>query len=191
MTDTSGDFARLLADMNTGRHGAFAELVPLVYTELRRLAGAYLRKERSGHTLQPTALVHEAFLRLIGQDRTDWKSRSQFMGVSALVMRRFLVDHARRRAASKRAGSPVISGGPAFEISPQTVRFEDVLAINEALARLAHLDERQARIVEMRYFGGMSVEETAEVLAVSPRTVMNDWAMARAWLHAELAERKS
>lgn len=189
MTNSSGQVTRLLAEMRLGREGAFAELFPLVYPELRRLAGGYLRKERAGHTLQPTALVHEAFLRLIGQDRAAWQSRSQFMGVSAQIMRRILVDHARRRAASKRGGVPGATGGQPLELSRKTIQFEDILAVNEALGRLARFDSRQARIVEMRYFGGMSFDETAEVLGVSSRTVKSDWAVARAWLHAELAER--
>jgi len=191
MPSSSGDIARLLAEMRTGRRDAFTELFPLVYAELRRLAGAYLRKERSNHTLQPTALVHEAFLRLIGQDRAGWQSRSQFMGVSAQVMRRILVDHARRRAAFKRGGATVGAGEQPMELSGNTIRIEDILAVNEALGRLAHFDARQARIVEMRYFGGMTVDETAEALGVSPRTVLSEWSVARAWLHAELAERSS
>ena len=191
MTDSSGEVTRLLAEWKLGGKDALARLFPLVYRELRRLAGHYLKGERTGHTLQPTALVHEAFLKLIGQDRADWQNRAQFMGVAAQVMRRILVDHARRRAASKRAGAPVefdeqLPGQPA-----ETIRFEDILAVNEALGSLARFDPRQAQIVEMRYFGGLSVEETAEVLGVSPRTVKREWSMARAWLHAELMERSA
>jgi len=187
MTNSSGEVARLLAEIRLGREDALAELIPLVYGELRRLAGGFLRKERAGHSLQPTALVHEAFLRLAGQPPLDLRDRSHFMGVSAHVMRRILVEHARRRATCKRGGGIPTRQAP--EPSATQVRFEDVLAVDEVLGRLARLDARQACIVEMRYFGGMSAEETAEVLGISRRTVMSDWAMARAWLRAELAER--
>ncbi len=184
---SSGNVARLLAKMGASQDDGMAELFPAAYAELRRLAGAYLRKERAGHTLQPTALVHEAFLRLIDQGRATWESRSQFIGVSAQMMRRILVDHARRRAALKRGGGHDNGARPP-EIAAEAIQLEDVLAVNEALTRLAAFDARQARIVELRYFGGLSVDETAECLGVSRRTVLREWTVARAWLHAELAE---
>ena len=160
-----------------------AELIPLVYKELRRLAGHFLRNERAGHTLQPTALVHEAYLSLVGQHRATWQNRAQFMAVAAHVMRRILLEYARRRSAAKRVapepGKPGLPAGAA--------RWEEILAVDEALTRLGQLAPQQARIAEMRYFGGLSVEEAAEALGVSPRTVKREWAVAKAWLHAELS----
>jgi len=188
VTDPNGEVTRLLAEMRLGHQEAMAKLMPLVYGELRRLAGRYLQDERPGHTLQPTALVHEAFLRLVGQDRAEWRHRGQFIGVAARLMRRILVDYARRRAAGKRLGCAVTLDeerlGPATGVD----RTEEILAVEEVLERLAILDGRQARIVELRYFGGLSVEETAEMLDIAPRTVKREWAVARAWLRAQLAE---
>ena len=186
MTNSSGEVSLLLAEMRLGSPTALARLAPLVYAELRRLAGHYLRGERAGHTLQPTALVHEAFLRLMGQDRAQWQHRSEFIGVAAQLMRRILVDYARQRAAGKRAGSPVILSEQRLRVDAAIDRTAEILAVHEVLERLAALDARQARIAELRYFGGLSIEETAGVLDVSPRTVKRDWAMARAWLRAEL-----
>lgn len=187
MSEAPGDVTRLLAEWNRGDADALARLMPLVYRELRRLAGHYLRAEREGHTLQPTALVNELFLRLAGHDRANWACRSQFIGVAAQLMRRILVDYARRRGASKRQGG-VPGLRDEIALPAASVPWEDVLAVDEVLTRLAVRDARKARIVEMRYFGGLSVEETAEALAVSPRTVKADWFMARAWMHAELSQ---
>jgi RNA polymerase sigma factor (TIGR02999 family) len=173
----------LLTRVKNGDQNALAELMPLVYKELRRLAGHFMREERTGHTLQPTALVHEAYLCLVGQDRANWQNRAQFMAIAAQIMRRILLQYARRRAASKRVapypGKPGRFAGAG--------RWEEILAVDEALMRLNDLAPQQARIAEMRYFGGLSVEEAAEALGTSPRTVKRDWAVAKGWLHAELS----
>ena len=187
----TGDVTLLLGELKRGHTDALARLMPLVHAELRRLAGHYLRGERPGHTLQPTALVNEAFLRLVGQDRADWQHRGQFIAVAAQLMRRILVDYARQRAAGKRAGAAVTLDEERLSPAVGADRTEEILAMEEVLGRLAKVDTQQARIVELRYFGGLSVEETAGVLEISPRTVKRDWAMARAWLRAELADRKS
>lgn len=162
------------------------QLVPLVYGELRQLAARQLRNERPDHTLSPTSLVHEAFLRLTGSAPISWESRSHFFRVAAQAMRRILVDHARRRSAQKRGRQHQVTLDSALEesLSQST---EDVIGVDEALSRLALLDERQARVVELRYFGGFSIEETAEVLGTSPATVKRDWMVARAWLQRELS----
>lgn len=180
-----GEATQLLKAMQGGDREAAAKLMPLVYEELRRLARHYMRQERSGNTLQATALVHEAYLRLVQQEEVDWQGRAHFIGVAAQLMRRVLVDYARGRARLKRGGGAVkepledvaaVSGLPPAEL----------LALDEALTRLAQLDPRQSRIVELRYFGGLSVEETAEVLGISAKTVKRDWSFARAWLRSEL-----
>jgi RNA polymerase sigma-70 factor (ECF subfamily) len=178
-----GEVTVLLARVNSGDQDALAELIPLVYRELRRLAGHFLRKEREGHTLQPTALVHEAYLCLVGQDRANWQNRAQFMAIAAQVMRRILLQYARRRGAGKRVTPD--PGKPGGAAAPG--RWEEILAVDEALSRLGQLAPQPARIAEMRYFGGLSVDETAEALGVSPRTVKRDWAAAKGWLHAELS----
>ncbi len=190
MANPPGEVTALLGEIRLGSQDALARLVPLVYRELRRLAGHYMRDERAGHTLQPTALVHEAFLRLVGQERADWQNRAQFMGVAAQLMRRILVDHARRRGAAKRASSPVTLDDARFDQGVRLGQTEEILAVDQVLVRLSRLDAQQARVVELRYFGGLSVEETAEVMEISPRTVKRDWAMARAWLRAQLAEQR-
>ena len=186
MANPPGEVTALLGEMKQGSQDALARLIPLVYKELRRLAGHYMRDERASHTLQPTALVHEAFLRLVVQDRADWQNRAQFMGVAAQLMRRILVDHARRRAAAKR-GVAITLKEDILERNAGTNRTEEILAVDEILIRLAELDPRQARIAELRYFGGLSVEETAEAMGVSARTVKSDWAMAKGWLRSQLA----
>jgi len=186
-----GEITNLLAEVRRGNRDAFTKLMPLVYRELRRVAGYYMRDERAGHTLQPTALVHEAFLRLVGQDHAGWQHRGQFIGAAAQLMRRILVDYARQRAAGKRAGAAVTLNEEQLGPEPGSDRTEEILAVHEVLGRLAELDPQQARIVELRYFAGLSVEETAEVMEISPRTVNRDWAMARAWLRAELTERRA
>jgi len=173
----------------SGDPTALDDLLPRVYDELRALADAYMRRERAGHTLQPTALVHEAFLRLLRLPPGSVQNRIHFFALAAQAMRRILADHARRHRAAKRGGGAVrvplelVEGG-----APATPAGDDVAAddLDAALDDLAKLDERQARVVELRFFGGLSIEETAEVLAVSPATVKRDWLVARAWLHREL-----
>ncbi len=175
----------LLLAWSDGDREALDRLLPLVYAELKQRASAQLARERGSHTLQPTALVHEAFLKLVDQRRAHFRNRAQFFGVSARLMRRILVDHARTRGAAKRGGDVLripledAHGAPA---SHQT----DVLLAHQALERLEQQDERQARVVELRYFGGLSIEEIAVVLEVSEITVKRDWTMARAWLFREL-----
>jgi RNA polymerase sigma factor (TIGR02999 family) len=182
--DHSHDVTRLLEEMNTGREHALEELLPLVYRELRRQAARYLRRERRNHTLQPTALVNEAFLKLVDQN-VPWQNRAHFFGVAAQAMRRILVDHARTQQRVKRGGvSPKVTLDEAMIAAQE--RSIDVLALDEALGRLSALDERQARVVELRFFAGLSVEETADVMRISPATVKREWSMAKAWLHGEL-----
>lgn len=181
-----GEVTRLLKEWRGGSEDALRQLIPFVYAELRSRAARYLRRERSGHTLQPTALVHEAFLRLLGQHSVEWRSRAQFFGVAAQMMRRILVDHARSKYADKRGGVSIKLDVESLEdVAVGSV--VDVVAVDEALKRLAELDPDQARVVELRFFGGLTVEETAEVIGSSPRTVKREWRSARAWLHKELA----
>lgn len=163
-----------------------ARLMPIVYDELRRLAAGYLRRERPGQTIQATALVHEAYLRLVAEQAHHWKNRTHFLAVAALSMRQILVERARRRAAAKRGGNPerITLDDHLLASEPSGV---DVLALDEALNRLARLDAQQARIVELRYFGGLTIEEIAETLDISPATVKRHWTLARAWLKRELA----
>jgi RNA polymerase sigma factor (TIGR02999 family) len=161
--------------------------MPLVYRELRSLARRYLNKERPDHTLQPTALVHEAYLRLVDQTRADWQNRAQFFGVAAQVMRRVLVDHARARDADRRGGQVLRVSLDEARIAPQE-RDADLLALDDALNRLAEVDERKSRVVELRFFGGLNVEEAAEVLGVHPATVRRDWTVAKAWLYREISK---
>jgi RNA polymerase sigma-70 factor (ECF subfamily) len=176
----------LLVDWSKGDQKALDKLMPLVYSELRRLARSYLRRERQNHTLQPTALVNEAYLKLIDQRRAKWQNRAQFYGVAAQLMRRILVDHARAHQAAKRGGSDqqrlsITSAGELTE-KPDT----DILALHEALEELTVMDPQQGRIVELKFFGGLSIEETAEVLGIGHATVERDWKMARAWLRRKL-----
>src|SRR5882762_4863809 len=173
MHDSPGEVTLLLAEMKRGNREALPKLIPLVYHELKRLAAHFLRDEREGHTLQPTALVHEAYLRLVGQTAA-WQNRAQFMGVAAQLMRRILVDYARQRVAAKRGGGEMPVELGSCEMGGPVEESEQMLAVDEALARLAALDAQQARVVEMRYFGGMTVEETAEALAISARTVKRE-----------------
>jgi len=183
MDSPPGDVTTLLARMRGGDREALNELMPLLHRELRRLAAHFIRGERIGHTLQPTALVHEAYLCLVDQDRANWQNRTQFVAIAAHIMRRILLQYARRRNAGKRVVPPL------EELLPHAGpgRWEEILAVDEALNRLARLDSHQARIAELRYFGGLSVDETAEALGVSARTVKRDWAIAKGWLHAELS----
>jgi len=180
-----GVATQLLLAWSAGNHEALDQMLPLVYEELHRLASNYLRDERVDHTLQPTALVHEAYLRLINQRSVDWRNRAQFLGVAASMMRRILVNHARDRAAAKRDGNrerislslvEVPSGGPDL----------DLVALDDALQRLTALDARKARVVELRFFGGLTMDEVAEEMGVSLATVEREWSFARAWLYQEL-----
>jgi RNA polymerase sigma factor (TIGR02999 family) len=175
---------RLLVQWTEGNKQAMEELLPLVYDELRRLARSYLQRERVGHTLQSTALVHEAYLRLIDQN-VSWQSRAHFFGIAAQMMRRILVDHARTRNAAKRG-----DGACQVPLDESLIADEgrdvNVLALDQALNKLSALDPQQSQIVELRFFGGLSIDDTSEVLKISPATVKRDWAMAKAWLFREM-----
>ena len=182
--DVTGMLARRRGD---NKEDVAAELVSLLYDELHRLASYYFRRERTKHTLQPTALVHEAYLRLVAQQHVVWKNRSHFLGVAAQLMRRILVDHARGREAAKRGGRVrEVTWERALAVSPE--RAPELLALDEALSRLASIDPQQARVVELRFFGGLTVEETAQALSISPATVKREWSMAKAWLSREIRE---
>ena len=187
MADPPGDVTVLLARMRSGHHDALNQLLPLVYKELRRLAAYQMQQERPNHTLDPTGLVHEAYLRLAGEDHADWRNRAQFMGVAGQLMRRILVDHARKRCAEKR-GAPLttLDEGAAKQIADVT-KPEEILAIHLTLERLERLDPQQSKLVELRYFAGLSAEETAEAMGLSLRTVEREWTTAKAWLRAQLA----
>lgn len=179
---------QLLVNWRNGDESALDQLMPIVYDELHRLAKRYMSRERRNHTLQTTALVNEAYLRLVGQGQVEWRNRAHFFGVAAQVMRHVLVDHARSRQYAKRGGDAqrvTLNDDLAISHEDQI----EVLALDEALNRLAALDERKSRIVELRYFGGLSVEETAEVLGLSAITVKRDWLKAKAWLYRELSQR--
>ncbi len=184
-----GEVTNLLIQLKKGNREAQSRLIPLVYAELRRVAARYMRGEQPGHSLQATALVHEAYLRLAGQQDISWQNRAHFFGVAANIMRRILVDHARAKQARKRGGSiQKVSFDEAVLVQPEPPR--DFLALDEALERLAQRDARQSRVVELRFFGGLSEEEAAEVLGISVRTVKRDWAVARAWLYKEISKRE-
>ncbi len=180
MTESQGPVTALLAELKSGHQEALADLMPLVYGELRRMAQRQLRNERVGHTLQPTALVHEAYLRLVGQDHPDYEDRGHFFAVATKMMRRILVNYAERRSAGKRAGNHVTLDEDRF--AKEGIQLDEILAVNQALEQLARLDARQAEVAEMRYFAGLSVEETAEALGISPRTVKRNWALAKGWI---------
>jgi RNA polymerase sigma factor (TIGR02999 family) len=181
------EITQMLIDLTNGNQEVVNEILPYIYDELRRLAGSYLRRERSDHTLQPTALVHEAYMKLVDQRQVKWQNRAHFFGIAAQVMRRILMDHARKHKAEKRGGDAdklpledeilVISHDSSSQL----------LALDEALKTLAELDPNKAKIVELRYFGGLSIEETAEVLGVSVPTINRQWRTAKAWLYSQLA----
>jgi RNA polymerase sigma factor (TIGR02999 family) len=182
---------QILSTIDTGPVSAADELLPLVYEELRTLAEHFLSRERRDHTLQPTALVHEAYLKLVNQDRVQWQGRAHFFAVAALAMRRILINHAEKHRAHKRGGRLeriTLVDGDAPARGSDLAAPVDVLALNEALLRLERLDERQCRVVELRFFGGLTVDEAAHVLGVSPRLVKLDWQMARAWLYQQLCD---
>ena len=180
------EITQILGELSHGEPSAAERLLPHVYEELRALAGSFFRQQRADHTLQPTALVHEAYVKLVGSRQSHWESRKHFFDVAAMAMRQLLADHARRQKAAKRGGdlsrvTLIDSGKPA----PHRMDV-DLIALDEALSKLSELDPRQGRIVELRFLAGLSVDETAEVLGVSARTVKLDWQMARAWLRREL-----
>lgn len=181
------DLTELLLEWSEGDRAALNRLMPLVYDEIRRIAHRYVQRERDGHTLQTSALVNEAYLRLAGQQNVDWQNRAHFFGVTAQVMRHILIDHARRRRYVKHGGEVrVIPISEAAEMSMQ--RASELIALDEALEELSKLDQRKSRVVELRYFGGLSLEETAEVLQVSLMTVRRDWRAAKAWLYKAMKD---
>lgn len=181
------EVTQILHEWSDGDGDAPARLMPLVYNELKRQARNYLARERGSHTLQPTALVHEAYLRLVDQTRISWQNRAHFFGIAANMMRRVLVDYARAHATEKRGGTAIRLSIEDIQV-PLEQRASDLVALDEALEKLTELDERKARIVEMRFFGGLTDEEIAEVLKISSRTVLRDWKTARLWLYRELSE---
>ena len=183
---SSTDLTALLIEWSQGDRTALERLLPLIYDECRRIASRQLRHEHREHTLDPTALVHEAYLRLVDQRHATWENRAQFFGVVAQVMRRILVDYARARYAKKRGGSAVLVSLEAAADDSPDPQVGDILAIDEALERLAARDPDQVRIIELRFFAGLSVEETAHVLNRSPRTIKREWRLAKAWLYREL-----
>ena len=184
--NSSEGITQLLIDWSNGDQAALEQLMPLVYDELRHLASSYLRRERASHTLQPTALVNEAYLKLVDQRNAKWQNRAHFFGISAQLMRRILVDHARQHQAAKRGGSKQqrlsITSAERIVKQPEV----DLLALNEALDELTIMDPQQAQIVELKFFGGLSIEETAEVMGLGHATIERDWKMARAWLRRKL-----
>jgi RNA polymerase sigma-70 factor (ECF subfamily) len=180
-----GDISIFLHAWSEGDQSALEKLTPVVYAELRRLAGRYVRRERAGHSLQATALVNEAYVRLVDYKRMQWKDRAHFFAVSSQLMRRILVEHARRHNLKRGGGVQHVSLQEASVVGGN--RGADLVALDDAMNSLAKIDERKTRVVEMRFFGGLSVEETAEVLKLSPTTVMRDWTTAKAWLYRELS----
>lgn len=185
MNHSSGEVTAVLRSLREGDPLAASQLSPLLYRELRQMAARYMGRERADHTLQPTALVHEAYLKLVELPDQNWQNRAHFFGVAAQVMRHILVDHARHHQAAKRGG-----GQHALDLDEVQIAMEgpaaEMVALDEALTRLAKLDPRQGRVVELRFFAGLTVEETAEVMGISPKTVKRDWSVARAWLHREI-----
>jgi RNA polymerase sigma factor (TIGR02999 family) len=181
----------LLCELRGGNQEAANQLVPLVYGELRRMAGAYMQRERPGHTLQATALVNEAYLRLVGGEPSDWQNRAHFFAIAAHTMRQVLLEHARRRHAVKRGGIDARKVDIDAELLIDEHKLEDVLAIDELLDRLALIDPRQSRLVELRFFGGLNLEEAGEVMSVSPTTLKREWRLAKAWLGREWSTAKS
>lgn len=187
MSGSGGDVTRLLAQIRDGHPEAADQLFPLVYDELRRMAGAYMRRERSSHTLQATALVHEAYLRLAGSEPAQ--SRSHFFVIAAQTIRRVLLDYARQHNAGKRgAGAVKVDLDAELLVSPNSL--DDVIAIHDALEKLERVDPRQSQLVELRFFGGLNVEETADAMKISTATVKREWRLAKAWLHREMASVK-
>ena len=187
MTEPPPNVTQLLEDLSAGKEHALDDLLPVVHSELRRQAARYLRRERHNHTLQPTALVNEAFIRLVDQRNVRWQNRAHFFGIAAQAMRRILIDHARTQQRIKRGGiqqNVTLDEG----MLAAAARSIDVLALDQALTRLAAIDARQARVVELRFFAGLSVEETATVMDISAATVKREWSMAKAWLYTQLSQ---
>lgn len=186
--DKPKEITRMLQEWSSGKQEALDALLPLVYAELHRQASRYLRRERAGHTLQTTALIHEVYLKLIDQREVNWQNRAHFFGIAAQLMRRILVDYAKTKHRAKRGG--IGENLPLDEtvLAVSKERSVDLVALDEALTRLAKFDKQQARIVELRYFSGLTIEETAEALRISPATVKNDWRTAKAWLHQEITK---
>jgi RNA polymerase sigma-70 factor, ECF subfamily len=181
------DVTVLLSQLSKGNEAAASKLIPLVYAELRRLASGYMRRERTDHTLQATALVHEAYLKLVEQRSVDWQSRAHFFGIAAQVMRRILVDHARGHLREKRGGGQrLVPIDEVLVFAPE--QSLELVKLDQSLERLSKLDPRQGKIVELRFFGGLTGEQTAELLGISPKTVKRDWSMAKAWLHGDLKQ---
>jgi RNA polymerase sigma factor (TIGR02999 family) len=186
MPQPSPNVSELLRAWSDGDRAALDQLIPVVYDELRRQAARYLRRELPGHTLQTTALVNEAYLRLVDQNDVRWQNRAHFFGIAAQLMRRILVDHARAKHRAKRGGADLrVTLNEATAVTKS--REIDLVALDEALNRLAKIDPQQSKVVELRFFSGLNVEETAEVLGISPATVKRDWSVAKAWLHREIS----
>jgi RNA polymerase sigma-70 factor, ECF subfamily len=181
-----GEVTLLLREFSCGNQSALDKLLPLIYAELHAIASRYLRRQRRDHTLQTTALINEAYLRLVGQQRVDWQNRLHFMSVAAIMMRRVLINHARDQHTLKRGALQRVPLDDAMTVCEQ--RSVELLAIDEALSRLAIMDAQQARLVELRFFGGLSIQETADFLHISPASVKRQWNSARAWLYAEMAK---
>ena len=179
-------FIRLLVDWGNGNQAALNQLMPLVYTELRQLAHSYMRRERLGHTMQTTALIHEAYLRLVNQAQVRWENQAHFFGIAARLMRQILIEHARSHTRAKRGGGAGTIALDKVAIVSQA-RATELLALDDALERLAAIDPRKSRVVELRFFGGLSTNEAAEVLHIAPNTVLRDWRLAKAWLHREIS----
>ena len=191
MPEAGGDVTLLLEQVRAGKDGASDQLVALIYDELRRIAGAQMARERHGHTLQATAVVHEAYLRLAGEHELQWQNRAHFFAIAAKTMRRVLRDYARQRRAGKRGGEDCHRVDIDIDLFAEENRIEDLIAMDEILSRLSGMDPEQGRIVELRFFAGLNVEETAEVMGTSPTTVKREWRLAKAWLGRELAAGKS
>ena len=185
---TPQEITGMLRQWSDGKQESLDSLLPLVYDELHRQASRFLRRERSGHTLQTTALIHEAYLKLIDQREVNWQNRAHFFGIAAQAMRRILVDHAKARHREKRGGEDENVPLEAVTLAVLDARSIDLEALDEALTQLARMDERQARIVELRYFSGLSIDETAAALRISPATVKSDWKLAKAWLYQEITK---
>ncbi len=191
MPEAGGDVTLLLGQLRAGKQDVADQLVPLIYAELRRIAGAQMGRERPGHTLQATAVVHEAYMRLAGEQEIPWQNRAHFFAIAAKTMRRVLLDYARQRHAGKRGGEGARKVDIDAELLIADDRLDDVVVLDEVLGRLSEMDPQQERIVELRFFAGLNVEETAEVMGISPSTVKREWRLAKAWLQLELAAAKS
>lgn len=188
MNDKSpSEITQMLIELTGGNKDIVNQILPHIYDELRRLAGSYLRRERNDHTLQPTALVHEAYMKLIDQKQVKWQNRAHFFGIAAQVMRRILMDHARKHSAGKRGGEAEKLPLEEEILIVSHDKSADLIALDDALEGLAEIDAQKAKIVELRYFGGLSIEETAEVMEVSVPTINRQWRMAKAWLHSQIA----